>query len=116
MSEEQEALCTKYGAAATLISLRQTVGFARDFDLQVLPANGVRYAPEGNATGWYLWTGPELSEDPDYFLPVAVEHLEELCPDLLKYLALPPGWRFLTAEKYEDVWRDEDIPAEPSGA
>ncbi|MFO1014147.1 MAG: hypothetical protein U1E50_10330 [Caulobacteraceae bacterium] len=110
MTEEQEALCAKYGAAASRISPRQTVGFARDFDPLVQPCNGVRYPPEGDATGWYLWTGPELSDDRDYFLPVRVEHLEELCPEVVKYLGLPPGWRFLFAEKYEDVWRDEDIP------
>jgi hypothetical protein len=25
------------------------------------------------------------------------------------YLALPPGWRFLIAPDYEDVWFDESL-------
>ena len=27
-------------------------------------------------------------------------------PVALKYLALPPGWRFLEADGHEDVWHD----------
>lgn len=33
-------------------------------------------------------------------------HLDQLCPEIQKFLGLPPGWRFLIAENYEDVWFD----------
>lgn len=39
-------------------------------------------------------------------VPLHVGHLAEWCPDALPYLALPPGWRFLIAPGYEDVWED----------
>jgi len=27
----------------------------------------------------------------------------------MKYLGLAPGWRFLVAPNYEDVWEDYDL-------
>jgi hypothetical protein len=35
--------------------------------------------------------------------------LPERCPRALKYLALPPGWRFLDAPGHEDIWRDATL-------
>ena len=48
---------------------------------------------------------------PDFFQPLHVEHLFERYPRLLPYLALPPGWRFLLADGYEDVWQDDSLLA-----
>lgn len=64
----------------------------------------MRLAPEGDTTGWYLWAGGEMSQDPDFFLPLHAAHLEEWCPLVIPYLVLPPGWRFQIAPDYEDVW------------
>lgn len=30
-------------------------------------------------------------------------------PEIKKYLGLPPGWRFLIAPGYEDIWFDEAL-------
>jgi hypothetical protein len=38
-----------------------------------------------------------------------IEHLSEIRPEVLHLLALPPGWRFLIADDYEDVWFDESL-------
>lgn len=38
-----------------------------------------------------------------------ISHLPEWCPDILPYLALPPGWRVLLAPGFEDVWFDETL-------
>ena len=38
-----------------------------------------------------------------------LEHLFGRCQRVLPYLALPPGWRFLIADGYEDVWRDDSL-------
>ena len=46
---------------------------------------------------------------PDFFVPLHVEHLAEWCPGVTKFLALPPGWRFLTAPDHEDVWFDVSL-------
>lgn len=76
---------------------------------RVWPLNGVRHGPTADTSGWYVWAGEELSQSPDFFLPLHVEHLGEWCPEIEPYLALPPGWRFLIAPGYEDVWFDPDI-------
>lgn len=47
----------------------------------------------------------------DYFEPCHVEHLETICPSVMPYLLLPPGWRFLIAPDYEDVWFDDTLHA-----
>ena len=61
-------------------------------------------------SGWYLWRGGEIPQnDPGFFVPLHVEHLAETCPLALPYLALPAGWRFLIAPKYEDVWFDPTL-------
>jgi hypothetical protein len=52
-------------------------------------------------------------EDPDFFVPLHVEHLDEWCPMAMPFLLLPPGWRFLTDGDYEDVWHDPDVDLEP---
>jgi hypothetical protein len=39
-----------------------------------------------------------------------VAHLSSWRPEVLKFLGLPPGWRFLTDVKgYEDVWHDPSL-------
>jgi hypothetical protein len=50
--------------------------------------------------------GETLSEDDDFFVPLHVTHLEEWCPGAVRFLGLPPGWRFLSAPGQEEVWFD----------
>lgn len=50
-----------------------------------------------------------MSEEADFFLPLHVEHVGQWCPEVEPYLALPPGWRFLIAPGYEDVWFDPTL-------
>jgi hypothetical protein len=60
-------------------------------------------------SGWYIWAGTELSASPDFFRPLHLTHVPEWCPAVMKYLGLPPGWRFLIADGHEDVWFDESL-------
>jgi hypothetical protein len=53
--------------------------------------------------------GEECSNAPDFYSPLCVEHLAELCPLAVPFLALPPGWRFLTDGDDDDVWFDPDL-------
>ena len=80
---------------------RQTIGS--------LPTYGLRHQIEGDANGWYIWYG-DWSDDSDFFQSLCVEHLSEHLPEILRYLSLPPGFRFLIDnEGYEDVWFDESL-------
>ena len=85
------------------------VGIARNVLEGVLPINGLRHPPAGDTTGWYIWAGEELSDDPDFFVPLHVAHLDKWCPVAVRFLGLPPGWRFLVAGDYVDVWEDPTL-------
>ena len=74
-----------------------------------MPINGLRHPIQGDTTGWYIWAGGEPSTAPDFFQPVHVAHLVEWCPLALKFLGLPPGWRFQVADGHEDVWEDPTL-------
>jgi hypothetical protein len=74
-----------------------------------MPINGLRHEPEGDTTGWYIWAGEDLSDAPDFFRSLHVGHLTDWCPQVVPYLALPVGWRFLLAFGYEDVWFDANL-------
>jgi len=51
-----------------------------------------------------------MSGDPDFFVPLHVEHLSEYLPTAVEYLDLPPGYRFLIdGESHEDVWLDPSL-------
>ena len=90
------------------------VGISANVRNGVTPINGLRHVPEGDTTGWYLYAGTELRDDHDFFLPLHVDHLDDWCPCIRQYLGLPPGWRFLVADGYEDIWFDESLVAEPT--
>jgi hypothetical protein len=36
-------------------------------------------------------------------------HLLDRSPDILKLLGLPPGYRFLMADDYLNIWYDESL-------
>ncbi|HEX5750645.1 MAG TPA: hypothetical protein VFZ09_30740 [Archangium sp.] len=85
------------------------VGISLNVKSGLMPINGLRHRIQGDTTGWYIWAGDEPSAEPDFFQPVHVAHLAEWCPLALKFLGLPPGWRFLVADGYEDVWEDPSL-------
>ena len=108
-TNSQEAVCRSFGVPVVESPLERKVGIALNVRSGLLPINGLRHPPDGDTTGWYIWAGEELSTAPDFFVPLHVEHLTEWCPDVVKFLGLPPGWRFLKAGEYEDVWYDESL-------
>jgi len=108
--EEQKALNQKFGLpwVESLPGLK--VGIAKNVREGLLPINGLRHQPKGDTTGWYIWAGEDTYSDaPDFFEPLHVEHLSDVAPMTVKYLGLPPGYRFLTDGKHEDVWDDKAL-------
>src|SRR5579863_10655561 len=104
--QSQLIICNRYGVIPVPAPSDLKVGIARNVRTGLFPLNGLRHAPKGDTTGWYFWAGENMSGDPSFFEPLHVEHLSEWCPELLPYLQLPPGWRFLLAPGIEDVWQD----------
>jgi hypothetical protein len=102
-------ICERYKAPFFYTPKSLKVGIALNVKAGLQPINGLRHPPEGDTSGWYIWAGEEFSEEPSFFEPLHIEHLPEWCPGIIKYLGLPPGWRFLNAPHYEDVWQDESL-------
>jgi len=107
--ERQRALCQRYNTAYAPVTAGLKVGISRNVQQGVNPINGLRHMPVGDTSGWYIWAGGEPSDAPDFFVPLHVEHLAEWCPEIVRFLALPPGWRFLAAEGHEDAWEDPSL-------
>jgi hypothetical protein len=72
------------------------------------PVHGLRHPPAAGTSGWYIWTG-DLSSADDFFRPWHASHLIQRCPDVARYLYLPPGTRFLIAPGHEDIWHDPSL-------
>lgn len=105
---EQRAVCNRFGSPFIESREAEKLGIAIA-TLAQLPLNGLRVEVEGGTCGWYVWGGEGMSEADDFFLPLHVEHLAERCPEIIPYLGLAPGWRFIIAPGYEDVWYDESL-------
>jgi hypothetical protein len=75
----------------------------------LLPVNGLRHAPTPDSNGWYIWSGEDFSADDDFFVPLHAMHIREWCPIAERFLALPPGFRFLATPDHFDVWFDEAL-------
>ena len=98
-------VCARHGVEPDPAPLESRLGIALH-TLHLEPLNGLRHPAASGTCGWYLWGGDTLSPADDFFASLCVAHLADRCPRALKYLALPPGWRFLDAPDYEDVWYD----------
>lgn len=105
----QIEFCKTVGALPYETSLEHKVGISQSALDSELPLNGLRHLDVNETTGWYIWGGAEFRNEDDFFLPMHVWHLERRCVLALKFLLLPPGWRFLTDGSYEDVWFDEKL-------
>ena len=103
-SAQQLEVCRRFGLEPYPAPSHLKVGIARNVKGDTLPVQGIRHPPEGDTTGWYIFAGQEMSNDPDFFVPLHVAHLHEWCPGAMPYLLLPPGWAFVLAPGYEDVY------------
>jgi hypothetical protein len=105
----QLEICRKYDAECVPLPLDLKLGVSDNLFSGELPLNGLRHQPKGDTCGWYLWAGETLSDASDFFKPLHVSHLVDRRTEIIRYLGLPPGWRFLVGENHEDVWFDATL-------
>ena len=112
MRKIQEELCRRFNAEWIEADPELKVGISRELyeGKPLKPIYGNRSEPTPTTTGWYFYSGPEMSEDEDFFLPLCAAHLEKHCPAVIPYLGLPPGWSFaiVPEDGVEQVWGLED--------
>jgi hypothetical protein len=83
------------------------IGIALGRGTELRPLNAIRHSPAGSSNGWFVWRGgPVPPEADDFFSPMHLAHAADDFPELLPYLALPPGWGVILAPGYADVWYD----------
>ena len=103
---DMTTICRRYGSGLLIAGATQTAGVAEDVVVGAAPLNGLRHRPD-RTSGWFLWAGRGgPGPDASYFKPIHIGHLVDRCPEVMPYLALEPGWRFLIAPGHEDVWFD----------
>ncbi len=107
---EQKKICKKFKAKPLVPKLDEMVGIAVETLGGREPVNGMRGKPEGRGCGWFIWAGNKFSKRKDFFKPIHYAHASDYCRIVVKYLALPPGFRFQIDHKgYEDIWFDEKL-------
>lgn len=105
--QRQKDICKKVSSNWRPVNPKHKIGISSDLEGE--PVHGLRHPPERGTTGWFIWTG-EYSTDEDFFKPIHAVHLLQRRPDLIKYLGLPPGYRFLVDSKgHEDIWEDKQL-------
>jgi hypothetical protein len=105
----QRRICARFGSAFVPADPDLKLGAARNALTGAVPLNGLRHPPKADTVGWYIWAGETLSTDSEFFQPLHVRHFGVRCPEVLPYLGLAPGWRFLIAPNHEDVWYDASL-------
>lgn len=105
--DKQKEVCTTHNSTWKPINKKLNVGVSANLDKD--PINGLRHPSEKGTTGWFIWSG-EYSEADDFFQPICAEHLLQKRPEIIKYLGLDIGYRFLADRNgYEDIWFDEKL-------
>jgi hypothetical protein len=103
--ENQKVICTQYNSIWNPINRKLTVGAS--LDLISDPLNGRREKAENGTSGWYIWSGA-FSDVDNFFQPLCAEELLQIRPEIVPYLGLDEGYRFLIDHTgYEDVWIGE---------
>ncbi len=105
--DKQKEICATQNSIWKPINKKLRIGASLDLDKD--PINGLRHPSEERTTGWFIWTG-EYSDSEDFFKPMCAEHLLQIRPDIIKYLGLDIGFRFLADKNdYADIWYDEKL-------
>ncbi len=108
IATSQQTFCEDHESPFDPIDPKSTLGFALSTEGKV-PINGLRHRPINNTNGWYVWCGEDFSSNAEFFSPLCIEHVYENHPELIAALGLAPGFRFLIADDYIDVWYDASL-------
>ncbi|MBY8934865.1 immunity protein Imm33 domain-containing protein [Pseudomonas fluorescens] len=104
-SSAQSVICEKYGMSVQPPEAMVALAIG---SLGNTPIFGTRVQlPEGGNISWFIHCG-EYSAAEDFYKPVHVHHLSEVLPQVVNYLCLPTGAKFIIdTAGYEDVWMAE---------
>ncbi|MDO4228899.1 MAG: hypothetical protein Q4C98_03730 [Capnocytophaga sp.] len=104
IKQAQLDICSKYNSEFEQLMPDEMVAIALD-SIGKMPITGVRETlKNGQSVSWYIYCG-DYSADTDFYKPVHWVHLIEILPQVIPYLGLSKGFRFIIDDDgYEDVW------------
>ena len=105
---EQKLLCEEFESPYIEVHGDDVVAVAVQ-TLNQDPIVGIRKTPETpENVSWYIYGG-ELQDGADFFETMTIKKLQDVIPEVLPYLALNIGYRFMIdGDEYEDVWKEGD--------
>lgn len=106
LNKSQIKLCEENGLNPSIPKLAQKIAVSKDI-FNGSEVNGVRYDAPEHMSGWYL-TSNSYNGDVNTLLVDSLFYLIKVRPDLVKFLALPSGYRFFKDNIGEDIWYDPD--------
>ncbi|HEY7772868.1 MAG TPA: hypothetical protein VIC26_06790 [Marinagarivorans sp.] len=107
MMPTQKDMCIKHGAIPCPSHDNDLMDLAKH-SIGQLPINGCRRTPSDGHCGWSLWCGAETPAD-TAFSQLPASNVQRSLAEAYRYLALPPGYRFLIAGAYAKVWFDATL-------
>jgi hypothetical protein len=99
----QRWLCTRFGAAFDPISGRSLVAIDPLILDPSINVEGSRYQMTGAMSGWIL-IGEQFNGGVADLRIEHASHVADARPDLVRYFALPVGWRFFRTSDGENVY------------
>lgn len=108
IKELQIQVCKKYQSGFEQLKPDEIVAVALD-TIGQMPIVGERIVLEkGENVSWFIHCGEHSAAD-DFYQPIHWHHLIEMLPEVLPYLGLEQGFRFIIDnESYEDIWKDNE--------
>jgi len=105
--DEQKLLCEEFDSTYIEVKADDLIAVALD-SIKQEPLVGIRKRPTaGETVTWYIYGGELQSNDEDFEI-MSVKELQEILPEVLPYLALDHGYRFMIdQDDYEDVWKED---------
>jgi hypothetical protein len=104
--KNQNSICKKYHADFDPPNADKLSVISKGV-LEGLPVQGVRYPSPDHMSGWWITT-EQYDGNIDSLTNEHTYHITAARPELAKYLALPPGFRF-DLSSFEDVWFEEEV-------
>ncbi|MCM3630406.1 hypothetical protein M3194_24030 [Paenibacillus glycanilyticus] len=104
--QEQKQECQKYGANPQFPIFNQMMVISKGV-YEGLAVDAVRYPSPDHMSGWWLTTDL-YDENIESFMNVHYYHVAFMRPEIIKYFALPYGYRFYKTDNEQDIWFDED--------
>lgn len=102
----QKEMCIKHGAIPYPCHDNDLMNIAKE-TIGQLPINGLRRSASAGHCGWSIWCGAEQPTDNTHFFSeLPASNIQRSLAEAYRFLALPPGYRFLIAGAYTKVWFD----------